>query len=94
MAFSTRPFPGSLSFNKGLGIPSLLSNKPLKIEIMARKTITLYDYQKDILATAITHEIAHTAKLKADAAEIGVGPSKFDDRLFHLRRLLDEITED
>lgn len=61
---------------------------------MAKKQITLYDYQRDILATTLTHEIVRVATLKAESIEIGVGASKFDDRLFHLRRLLDEVTED
>ena len=58
------------------------------------KALHLWGSQREILATALIHEIGHVAKTQADAAEFGVRTSEFDDLLAHLRRLLDMVTED
>lgn len=64
------------------------------MDYKTKKGVTLYGYQRDLLADVITREIARTARIKAEASEIGCGSSNYEDRLAHLRQLLDLVVYD
>lgn len=58
------------------------------------KQIEIRDDRKlQILIESVLHEIAYTADLRDKCQEIGVGTVGLNDRLDHLRILLETLTE-